>query len=56
MSILQPTSNTKMLSCKFWYWRGAMNGVGCQIRVAGIVHSSLVTRTKSPLKPNKSGL
>ena len=28
-------------------WRGAVSGVGCQIRIVGIVHSSLVPRIKS---------
>ena len=36
-------------------WLGAVSGVVCQIRIVGSVHSSLVRRTKSPLKPNKSG-
>ena len=36
-------------------WCGAASGVSCQIRIVCIVHSSLVRRTKSPLKPNKSG-
>ena len=36
-------------------WCGAASGVVCQFRIVGSVHSSLVRRTKSPLKPNKSG-
>ncbi len=36
-------------------WRGVASGVVCQFRIVGSVHSSLVRRTKSPLKPNKSG-
>jgi len=37
-------------------WLGAVNGVVCQNRVAGIVHFPPVTRIKSLRKPNKSGL
>ena len=37
-------------------WLGAVSGVVCQIRVAGIVHFPPVTRIKSLGKPNKSGL
>ena len=37
-------------------WRGAASGVVCQFRIIGSVHSSLVPRIKSPLKPNNSSL
>ena len=37
-------------------WRGAMNGVGCQIRIAGSVQFLPVPRIKSLRTPNKSGL
>ena len=36
------------------HWRCAASGVSCQIRVAGIVLCSLVTRIKSLRIPNKS--
>ncbi len=36
-------------------WLGAVSGVVCQIRIAGSVHFSLVTRIKSLRTPNKSG-
>ena len=38
------------------HWRGAVNGVVCQCRKVGSVHSLLVTRIKSPRTPNKSDL
>ena len=38
------------------HWRGAVSGVGCQIRIVGIVHFLPVTRTKSLRTPNKIGL
>jgi len=37
-------------------WRGAVSGVGCQIRIAISVLFLLVLRIKSLLTPNKSGL
>jgi len=37
-------------------WLGAVSGVGCQIRIAGIAHFSLVMCIKSLRTPNKSGL
>ena len=37
-------------------WRGAASGVGCQFRIVGSVHSSLVTRIKSLRTPSKIGL
>ena len=37
------------------HWRGAVSGVGCQIRIAGIVHFLSVTCIKSLRTPNKSG-
>ena len=40
----------------FRHLRGAMSGVVCQIRIAGIVHLPPVTRIKSLRTPNKSGL
>ncbi len=36
-------------------WRGAVSGVGCQIRIVGTVHFSLAPRIKSLRTPNKSG-
>ena len=56
MSILQPTSSTKVLSCKLWRWRRVASGVVCQILIAGTVHFPPVTRIKSLRRPNKSGL
>ena len=38
------------------HWRGAVGGVFCQIRVAGIGHLLLVTRIKPLRTPYKSGL
>jgi len=38
------------------HWRRAASGVGCQIRIVGIVHFLPVTRTKSLRTPNKIGL
>jgi len=35
-------------------WRGAVSGVGCQICIVGIMHSPLVTRIKTLLKPKKA--
>ena len=35
---------------------GVVTGVVCQIRIVGIVHSSLVPRIKSPRTPNRRGL
>jgi len=37
-------------------WLGAVSGVVCQIRIAGIAHFSLVTCIKSLRTPNKSSL
>ena len=37
-------------------WRGALSGVGWQIRIAGRVYFSLVPRIKSLRTPHKSGL
>ena len=37
------------------HWRCAASGVGCQIRIAGIVHLPLVTRIKFRRTPNNSG-
>ena len=37
-------------------WLGAVSGVGCQIRLAGIVHFLSVTRIRSLRTPNKIGL
>ena len=37
-------------------WRGAVSGVGCQIRIVSNVHSLPVPRIKSLRTPNKSGL
>ena len=37
-------------------WLSAASGVVFQIRIAGIVHFSPVTRIKSLRTPNKSGL
>ena len=36
-------------------WLGAVSGVGCQIRLAGIVHFLSVTSIRSLRTPNKSG-
>ena len=36
-------------------WLGAVSGVGCQFRIVGIAHFSLVARIKSLRRPNKSG-
>ncbi len=38
------------------HWRRAVSGVGCQIRIEGIVHFLLVPLIKSLRTPNKSGL
>ena len=38
------------------HWLGAGSGVVFQIRIAVIVHFLAVTRIKSLLTPNKSGL
>ena len=35
---------------------GAVSGVGCQFRIAGIVHFPLDMRIKSLRTPHKSGL
>jgi len=37
-------------------WRGAVSGVVCKSRVAGIVHFLPVARIKSLRTPHKSGL
>ena len=41
-----------------WFrrWRGAVSGVGCQFRIVGSVHFSLVPRIKSLRTLKKSGL
>ena len=38
------------------HWRPAASGVGCQFRIVGSVHSSLVTHIKARQKPKKCGL
>ena len=38
------------------HWRRAASGVGCQIRVAGVVHFPPGTCIKSLRTPNKSDL
>ena len=40
----------------FRRWLGAVSGVGCQIRIVGIVQFPLVPGIKSLRTPNKSGL
>ena len=37
-------------------WLGAVSGVGCQIRIVGIVHFPPGTSIKSLRIPNKSGV
>jgi len=37
-------------------WCGVMSGVGCQIRIVGIVHFPLGLLIKSLRTPNKSGI
>ena len=55
-AVVELADMTLIQEAQLWmrHWRCAASGVSCQIRVAGIVLCSLVTRIKSLRIPNKS--